>query len=171
MWNLAHLHIAINHIPVVLVPAAFVIFAVAIWRKSLPVLRTGIVVAWVAALFGGAAYLTGDAAADVVMAVEKAQQKTLDPIVEEHDDSAGWALGGSLLLAVAGVWGWRRGSLGREVTLPLLVLSAIGTAIVARTAELGGRIRHPEARSGFVAPVEHEHEKQGVEHTGPTGRP
>ena len=43
MWNLAHLHIAINHIPVVLVPAAFFIFAVAAWRKSVPVLRTGIV--------------------------------------------------------------------------------------------------------------------------------
>jgi len=168
MWNLAHLHIAINHVPVILVPTAFASFAVATWRKSLPVLRTGIVVAWVAALFAGGAYLTGDAAADVVMAVEKAQQKTLDPIVEEHDDSAGWALGASVLLAAAGVWGWRRGSLGREVTLPLLVLSALGTAIVARTAELGGRIRHPEARSNFVAPPEPEHEKKsGGEHDRP----
>jgi uncharacterized membrane protein len=160
MWNLAHLHIAINHIPVVLVPAAFVIFVVAAWRKSLAVLRTGIVIAWVAALFAGASYLTGDAAADVVMGVEKAQQKTLDPIVEEHDDSAGWALGASILLAAAGIWGWRRGGLGREVTLPLLVLSALGTAIVARTAELGGRIRHPEARAGFVAPTTHDEEHE-----------
>ncbi len=152
MWNLAHLHIAINHIPAVLVPAAFVIFAVAAWRKSLAVLRTGIVVAWVAGLFAVASYLTGDAAADVVSAVEKAQEKTLAPIIDEHDDSAGWALGGCALLAAAGVWGWRRRSLGREVTVPLLVLSALGTAIVARTAELGGQIRHPETRSGFVAP-------------------
>ncbi len=168
MWNLAHLHIAINHIPVILVPTAFASFAVATWRKSLPVLRTGIVVAWVAAFFAGGAYLTGDAAADVVMGVEKAQQKTLDPIVEAHDDSAGWALGASILLAAAGVWGWRRGSLGREVTLPLLVLSALGTAIVVRTAELGGQIRHPEARSGFVAPPPPEHEEDsGAEH----GRP
>ena len=29
MWNLAHLHIAINHTPVILVPAALVIIAVA----------------------------------------------------------------------------------------------------------------------------------------------
>ena len=27
MWTVAHLHIAINHVPVVLVPAALVIFA------------------------------------------------------------------------------------------------------------------------------------------------
>ncbi len=159
MWNLAHLHIAINHTPVILVPAAFAIVAVAVWRKSLPVLRTGIVVAWVATAFALASYLTGDAAAELVMAAEKAQKKTLDPIVEAHDDSAGWALGTSILLAAAGVWAWRRKGLGKEITVPLLVVSALGTAILTRTAELGGRIRHPEARSGFVAPAGGEHEK------------
>ena len=167
MWNLAHLHIAINHVPVVLIPAVLVIVAVAGWQKSVPVLRTAIVVAWVAGLFAGASYLTGDGAADVVMALEKAQQKTLDPIVEAHDEAAGWALGASVLLAAAGVWGWRRGTVGREVTLPLLVLSALGTVIVLRTAELGGQIRHPEARSGFVAPAEQEHEKPGGENARP----
>ena len=159
MWNLAHLHIAINHTPVVLVPAVFALVAVAAWRRSVPVLRTGIVVAWVAGLFGLATYFTGDPAADLVMAQEKAQARTLDPIVEKHDDSAAWALGACVLLAGAGVWAWRRGGLRREVTVPLLVLSALGTAILARTAELGGRIRHPEARSGFVAPTGGEHEK------------
>lgn len=161
MWNLAHLHIAINHVPVILIPAALVIFAVAAWRRSLPVLRTGIVVAWVAALFAVASYFTGDSAADLVMAAEKAQEKALDPLVEEHEDSAMWALGSSLLLAAAGAWGWRRKGLGKEVTAPLLVLSALSTAILARTAELGGEIRHPETRPGFVAPPsgEHDHEK------------
>ena len=160
MWNLAHLHIAINHIPVVLMPAALVILGVAVWRRSETLLRTGIVVAWVGAASGLATYLTGDEAADLVMAAEKAQEKTLDPIVSEHDASAGWALGSAVLVAAAGVWGWRRKGLGREVTIPLLVLTALSTAILARTALLGGRIRHPEARAGFVAPAEHgeEHE-------------
>ncbi len=160
MWNLAHLHIAINHVPVVLVPAALGILAVAVWRRSEPLLRTGIVVAWIAAASAVASYLSGDPAADLVMAVEKAQEKTLDPIVGAHDDSAGWALGSSLVLAAAGVWAWRRKGLGREVTLPLLVLSALTTTILARTALLGGRIRHPEARAGFVAPSGHEDEHE-----------
>ncbi|HZJ54913.1 MAG TPA: hypothetical protein VFD38_12305 [Myxococcaceae bacterium] len=161
MWNLAHLHIAINHVPVVLVPAALVLFVVAVWRRSEPLLRTGIVIAWVGVAFGLAAYLTGDEAADLVMAAEKAQAKTLDPIVGEHDASAGWALGSAVLVAAGGVWAWRRKGLGREVTIPLLVLTALSTAILARTALLGGRIRHPEARAGFTAPVTHdeEHEK------------
>ena len=160
MWNLAHLHIAINHIPVVLLPAALVIIAVGAWRRSETLLRTGIVVAWVGAAFGLAAYFTGDEAADLVMAVEKAQQKTLDPIVSEHDASAGWALGSAVLVAAAGVWGWRRKGLGRGVTVPLLMLSALSTAILARTALLGGRIRHPEARAGFVAPATHDEEHE-----------
>jgi len=81
MWNLAHLHIAINHTPVILVPAALVIIAVGVWRRSETVLRTGVVVAWVAAASAVATYLTGDPAVDLVMAAEKAQQKTLVPIV------------------------------------------------------------------------------------------
>lgn len=160
MWNLAHLHIAINHIPVVLMPAALVILVVAVWRRSETLLRTGIVVAWVGTASGLATYLTGDEAADLVMAAEKAQEKTLDPIVSEHDASAGWALGSAVLVAAAGVWGWRRKGLGREVTIPLLVLTALSTAILARTALLGGRIRHPEARAGFVAPAKHDEENE-----------
>ncbi|HET9038386.1 MAG TPA: DUF2231 domain-containing protein [Myxococcaceae bacterium] len=160
MWNLAHLHIAINHIPVVLVPVALFILAVGVWRRSEVLFRTGIVVAWVGVAFGLGAYLSGDEAADLVMAAEKAQEKTLDPIVSEHDASAGWALGSAVLVAAAGVWAWRRKGLGREVTVPLLVLTALSSAILARTSLLGGRIRHPEARTGFVAPAVHdEHEK------------
>jgi|SRR5215831_7501483 len=153
MWNLAHLHITINHVSVVLVPAALVLFAVATWQRSELLLRTGIVVAWVAAVFAIAAFLTGDAAADLVMSVETAQKKVLDPLVSEHDGAAGFALGSALVVAAAGIWGWRRKGLGREVTLPLLLLSLWSTAVLFRTAQLGGRIRHPEARPGFVAPV------------------
>jgi uncharacterized membrane protein len=153
MWNLAHLHITINHVPVVLLPAAFVLFAVATWRRSEPLLRTGIVVAWVAAVFTIAAYFTGDPAADLVMSVEAAQKRVLDPLVSEHDGAAGFALGSALIVAAAGIWGWRRKGLGREVTFPLLLLSLWSTAVLFRTAQLGGRIRHPEARPSFVAPV------------------
>jgi len=160
MWNVAHLHIAINHIPVILIPAALVILAVGVWRRSEAVFRTGIVVAWVGVASGLATYLTGDPAADLVMATEKAQEKTLDPIVGEHDASAAWALGSAVLVAVAGVWAWRRKGLGREVTVPLLVLTALSTAILGRTALLGGRIRHPEARAGFVAPAHAEEHEQ-----------
>jgi len=161
MWNVAHLHIAINHIPVFLIPTALGILAVGVWRRSETVFRTGIVVAWAGVVFGLATYLTGDPAADMVMAAEKAQEKTLDPIVAEHDASASWALGSAVLVAVAGVWAWRRKGLGREVTVPLLVLTALSTAILGRTALLGGRIRHPEARAGFVAPATHgeDHER------------
>jgi uncharacterized membrane protein len=156
MWNVAHLHIAINHIPVILIPAALVVLAVGGWRRSEVVFRTGIVIAWVGVLSGLATYFTGDPAADLVLATEKAQEKTLDPIVGEHDASASWALGSAVLVAAAGVWAWRRKGLGREVTVPILVLTALCTAILGRTALLGGRIRHPEARAGFVAPATHE---------------
>jgi hypothetical protein len=156
MWNVAHLHIAINHIPVVLIPAALAVLAAGAWRRSEAVFRTGIVIAWVGVLSGLATYFTGDPAADLVMASEKAQEKTLDPIVGEHDASASWALGSAVLVAAAGVWAWRRKGLGREVTVPMLVLTALCSAILGRTALLGGRIRHPEARAAFVAPATHE---------------
>jgi uncharacterized membrane protein len=167
VWNLAHLHIAINHVPVVLAPVALVLFVVALWRASVPALRTGIVVAWVSGSSALAAYFTGDPAADLVMEAEKAQKAALNPRVEEHEESAAWALGASMVLAAAGVWGWRRPGAGRQVTIPLVVLSGLTTLILARTAELGGQIRHPESRPGFVAPAPQEHEHEhGSEHAG-----
>ena len=54
MFNVAHLHIAINHIPVILIPAALVILAVGVWRRSEAVFRTGIVVAWAGVRLGPA---------------------------------------------------------------------------------------------------------------------
>jgi len=58
------------------------------------------------------------------------------------------------------VEGRSRKRLGREVTVPLLVLTGLCTAILGRTALLGGRIRHPEARAGFVAPATHDEEHE-----------
>src|SRR5262249_7389926 len=150
MWNVAHLHIAINHIPVVLIPAALVILAVGVWRRSEGVFRTGIVVAWVGVLSGLATYFTGDAAADLVMAAEKAQEKTLDPIVSEHDASAGWALGSAVLVAAAGGWAWRREGRGRGGTRPPLLLTAPCTAILRPTALLRGPVRPPPAPAGLL---------------------
>src|SRR5262249_45817230 len=150
MWNVAHLHIAINHIPVILIPTALAVLAAGVWRRSEAIFRTGIVIAWVGVLSGLATYISGDPAADLVMASEKAQEKTLDPIVSEHDASAKWALGSAVLVAVAGARAWRREGRGRGGTRPPLLLTAPCTAILRPTALLRGPVRPPPAPAGLL---------------------
>src|SRR5262249_4111885 len=149
MWNVAHLHIAINHIPVILVPAALVILAVGVWRRSEAVFRTGIVVAWVGVASGLATYLTGDAAADLVMAVEKTQAKTLDPIVGEHDASAGWALGSAVLVGVAGGRGLGREGVRGGGTPPVALPPPPHTGPPWRAPPPGGPGPPPPAPAGL----------------------
>lgn len=163
MLNLAHLHIVINHVPVILTPVALCILAYAAWRRSDAVARVALGVAAVAAVSAGGVYLTGDPAEAIVTHIPDAAGATRDAVrmlVHQHQDAALWAgiiVGLLGLLALWSLWQYRR-----ETTLPrwtvttALVLAAFGTAVMARTAYLGGQIRHPEARPGFVAPPQSE---------------
>jgi hypothetical protein len=70
-------------------------------------------------------------------------------MVEEHDQSAGWALPAVLLMGAASAYTWWR-MVRREATgLPpvwlrsvVSVLTLFGLSVVIRTAYLGGKIVH-----------------------------
>jgi len=96
-------------------------------------------------------YLTGDPSEHAVMLLPGVS----DHLIHEHDDSAGFALAATSILAVASLIGlWLcRGNNG----LPswsanlILILAILNIAIMVRTANLGGQIRHTEIRSGNSA--------------------
>jgi len=54
--------------------------------------------------------------------------------------------------ALAALVFFRRRTLSRGVMLGLLVAGLVPTGALAYTANLGGQIRHPEIRSGEMAP-------------------
>jgi len=151
--NPAHLHLALNHLPVLGVLFGTVLLALALWRRNDTLQRTSLVVLLLTGLAAGGVYLTGEPAEGVI---EKAAGVS-DTQIERHEDAAAVATTGAALLGLAAlVLLWRSRRTGR-MSAPFLtatfVLGVLTTGAMAWTANLGGQIRHPELR-GAVAAVE-----------------
>lgn len=62
----AHFRLAFNHVPVVLVPVAFVMLSYAMAIKSADLTKGALVLLVVSMLFGAGAFLTGEPAEEAV---------------------------------------------------------------------------------------------------------
>ncbi len=151
--NWAHVHLTINHIPVIGFPGAVLLLIYALVRRSdeLKMVTFGIIVLLAVLTIG--VYLTGQAAEDMV--------KKLPGVTEEaigrHEEVADLSLiliEGLGALALAGLFFMHRsGSMPKRLVFLVFVLSLITALFVAYTANLGGEIRHSEIRSpgaGFL---------------------
>jgi hypothetical protein len=144
--NIAHLHLILNHLPVLGAPVLLALLAYGLRRKLPEVTRIAL---WCTAALGIvtiAVYLTGEPAEELVEALP-----TFDhDLVERHEEVALWAttlLVGSAGLAGWALWSWRRqGVQPRTTTRLVLAGLVIGTLVTMVTAWTGGPIGHPEIR-------------------------
>lgn len=151
--NPAHLHLALNHIPVVATLLAAILLGVALWRRADGLLRTGAAVALGAALITAPVYLSGDPAEEQVEDLSGVTEAA----IERHEDAAGAAAGAVIALGIAAaacLLRYRRAAVPRPAAAGLVALALVATALFARTANLGGEIRHPEIRAGTMAAPE-----------------
>ena len=145
--NWPHLHIALNHLPVFGVLFLLLLLITALLRKSAELTRVTLW-AWIAlAAVTVPIHSTGERAFEDLMqdpAVE-------DRFVKPHDDAAGQAVTAVFVLGVlaaVGLFLSRRGRpTPRWILFSLLVGSLLAFLLMARAANLGGQIRHPEVRS------------------------
>jgi uncharacterized membrane protein len=154
--SLVHIHLLLNHIPVVGMGIALLLFAVAVIRKSDELVKVILSLFIALAVVSIPVYLTGDPAKDVV----KHMPDVSRDLIEAHDDAASYALATVEVLGVASLVGlflFRRSPMPRWFVIVILILSVVSSAAMARTAYLGGQIRHSEIRSG-TAPVESHHD-------------
>ena len=150
--NTAHLHLMLNHLPVLGAPMLLALLAYGLGRRLPEVTRIAL---WCTAALGVVTmvvYLTGEPAEELVESLP-----TFDhDMVERHEAVA---LGTTAILVVTAtlaavaLWAARRG--GRlAATATRLVLAGLlaDSAAVAATAWTGGPIGHPEIRAGGPAP-------------------
>jgi hypothetical protein len=146
--NATHLHLMLNHIPVLGTFFGLVLLVLAVWRKSEELKRIALGTFVTVALFSVPVYLTGEPAEDVVMPLADVSES----IIEQHEEAATIAFTGILILgacALAGLILFR----GSKV-IPIwfgslaLVASLIVSGAMAWTANLGGQVRHAEIRPG-----------------------
>jgi uncharacterized membrane protein len=142
--NWAHLHLMLNHLPVVgsLFAVGLVLYAVL--RKSPELQKAGLGLLVVVALTALPAFLTGEPAEHAVEELPGVSEEA----IEHHEEAASLALAAALVTGAVAAVGLalsrREGVPSRRLVLVCAVL-ALGTlALMGRTANLGGRIRHPE---------------------------
>jgi uncharacterized membrane protein len=151
--NVAHLHLLLNHVPTVGSVVALGLLLLALIRQNEHLKHAGLEVLFAIAVVTLVAYMSGVGA----------QQKLRDqPGVSEnamrvHHDAA---LAGFTVLEFAGFAAWialwqtrRRGGAAPGLVPVVTVLTVVSLALMARAANLGGEIRHPEIRADLTEGV------------------
>ena len=147
--NWAHLHLALNHIPVLGTLFAFLLLCAAAALRNEEIKK---ITLWAFVLLTAVSVpikFTGDFAAQSV-----AKEPWIEPsIVKAHEESADQATGCIFVLGLvsgAGLFINRRvKSVPHWLVAMLLIISAGTFLLMARTANIGGQIRHPEIRPGY----------------------
>jgi len=153
--NLTHLHQLLNHLPVVGTICGLGLLAFALWLRSNDLKRAALGLLVISALVAIPAYLTGEPAEDGVKGLPGVSKV----LIEQHEEAAGVALGGVVVVGVVALTGllWFRGKQLMPAWFGVVALMSalVVSGLLAWTANLGGQVRHTEIRStSSGAPVE-----------------
>jgi hypothetical protein len=144
--SLVHLHLMLNHAPVIGIVFAALLLAVATWRRSdeLTKVALGFLV-----LLGGVTVIVFATGGAAEQAVEKLPTFSRG-ITERHEDAA---VAATVMMAAIGVLAalalvvYRRRAVPRGVTVAAAVAVVATVGVVGYVANLGGQIRHTEIRA------------------------
>ncbi len=159
--NPAHLHLILNHIPVVGLGAALLLLLYAMARKNDELKRVTLAAFVLLALVAIAVYLTGKAAEDSVEHLPGVSEAFID----RHQDAATVSLVAIELLGAVSLAGLifsrRSNSLLRWFAVISLVISLATAGLITWTANLGGQISHTEIRAGASASTQDNGDAEG----------
>jgi uncharacterized membrane protein len=145
--NAAHLHLIVNHIPVIGMLIAVVFFVVSLFHGKDILVKASLWMLFFVALSAVPAYLTGDPAHEYLEHTPGIR----NDLIHEHEDAAEVAFVSAMILglmALLGLVGYRqRRRLSRLYLFLVLSASLVVLALMAGAANQGGKIRHPEVRS------------------------
>ena len=149
--SLVHLHLMLNHVPLVGMVFVLLLLGVAAWRRNEGMGRLGLVVMVGLAAITAMVFFSGEPAEEALERVVDVSEATIHP----HEEAAEAALiatgiAGALALIALAAW-WRR-SLPRWVLGAALATALVATGMLAWTANLGGQIRHTEIAGAGGAP-------------------
>jgi hypothetical protein len=154
--NLPHIHLLLNHWPVIGIFIGVALFIIALATRNYDIKQTSYVLFAVIALLSVPVYLSGNAAAEVL----KKQPGWSAPLASAHEGAAMLAfiaLELTGILAICGLWPTSKAGKTETHSQPwvsiAVLLSSLATAgLVAVAGNTGGLIRHPEIVEQGAAP-------------------
>jgi hypothetical protein len=152
--NQAHLHLIVNHVPILGSLFAAVLLGVGLLQKNDTLTRAGLVAVLAAGVLCLPAQLTGEGAEAVVRDLPGVSRALL----HTHETAAEigfWVLEGAAALALFSLLLLKNASpRARLLALATLLSAVLSFGLLARAGNLGGQIRHTEIREGFGTPDE-----------------
>jgi uncharacterized membrane protein len=145
-----HLHLLLNHFPVIGAVIGLLLLAFAAWRGGPELLRATFALYVLLGIVAVVVYLTGEPAEE---AVEKLPGFS-DALLERHEDVA---LIATVAMGITGALALVALLVQRKRTLPSwavrggLVVGVGVVALMGYTANLGGQIRHTEIRGSTAS--------------------
>lgn len=151
--NEAHLHLVVNHFPIILPIVGVIVLLAGHFSKSEAVKRVAYSAFMLAALFSFIAMQSGEGAEEIVEGLAI----NADAYIENHEEAAetfsilSYILGG---ISIIGLWASiTQKRMNKVVTGIVLVFAIITLFFAQKTGTTGGEIRHSEIRQGTNAQV------------------
>src|SRR3984893_10280281 len=152
----AHVHLLLNHVPTVGFVIGLMLFVTSLIAKNAELKRASLVIFVGMALLTIPTYVSGNAAEEILCAGGAKTAVCADPgvsksLIRTHEGAALLAFAAIILtgsFAWLGLWQIRRTLRAENWNLAvILLLSLVAFGLVARAANIGGEIRHPEILS------------------------
>jgi len=142
--NTTHLHLMLNHVPTIGSIVGLGLLLLGLVRRHEPLKHAGLEVLFAIAVVTLPVYMSGVGAHQTLLD----RPEVSDNAMRLHHDAA---LAGFTVTEFAGFLAWvalwqsrRRGGAARGLVPAVTVLSVVAIVLMARAANLGGEIRHPE---------------------------
>lgn len=159
--NEAHLHLILNHFPILGVLFAIPLLAYGVWKKDTSVERAGLLFLIFVGFISIFVYLSGEAAEDIV----ENMQGVSEIYLEKHEEIASLATLSALItgfLALLTFLASLKGiALTRMLSIATLLFTLVTSGIMGLTGNYGGKIRHSEIRGDIPSEPHLEQENKG----------
>lgn len=151
--NAAHLHLVLNHFPIILPIIGFLLMLAGFIFKSEVLKKAAFGLFILGALFTLPAFGTGEDAEEVIENLPGIEES----YIETHEEAAetfaflSYGLG---ILSLIGFWAnWKEKSFVNILTLFVLLFAVVVLFFGIQVGTTGGEIRHPEIREGLDANI------------------
>ena len=146
--NDAHLHLVVNHLPIIIPMAALIVLILGLIIKSEVVKRTAYFLFVVGAICTISAFASGEGAEEIAENLPGVKEQ----LIHEHEENAeafalfNYALG---LISIVAIWAsWKQKSFAKWLSILILALALVVIFKGREVGTSGGEIRHTEIRKG-----------------------
>ena len=146
--NNAHLHLVVNHLPIIFPIVGVIILLIAIFTKSHVSKRNAYIVFILGAVASVAAMATGEGAEDAIENIQGVSEN----LMHRHEEAAEIFAGMSYFLGVISLLGlltsYRNFSVDKLMPVTIVIVAGVSLYFAQEAGRTGGEIRHTEIRSG-----------------------